>query len=134
MPKSKTTLSAIILVVIILLGLSIFAIITYPQVLVNSPIALTLGTDSKNVEFEQPFLNDKLQVQVKIDSGVSLWEAKILDNDTVVWEHSTGQSEKTTFRSDWISLPSGSYNFTFKTIGIGSLGAVVTVSSKGSFW
>lgn len=134
MPKFKTKLSVVVLVVIILLGLSIFAILTYPRIVISSPIAFTIGTDSKNVEFEQPALNDKVQVKVTIESGLSLWEAKILDGNTVVWRHSTGQTEQTTFTSDWITLTSGSYNFSFETIGVGSLEAMVTVSSKGSFW
>jgi len=33
-----------------------------------------------------------------------------------------------------VSLPRGSYNFTFGTVGVGALDATATVTSKGGVW
>ena len=47
---------------------------------------------------------------------------------------SAAQGEQQSYSSGWMSLPSGSYNFTFGTIGVGSLEVDVTVISKGRVW
>jgi hypothetical protein len=94
----------------------------------------TVGVQSETVTFDQPTLNNKVQVQVSGENGVALWNAKLLNGEAVIWEHSKGQGEQTTYTSEWMELTSGTYNFTFGTIGAGSLQATVTVSSKGGFW
>ncbi len=75
-----------------------------------------------------------VQVQVSVQSGISLWRARILSGDTVIWEHSATLGEQENYSSSWIPLAAGTYNFTFGIIGGGSLQATVTVSSKGGFW
>jgi hypothetical protein len=93
-----------------------------------------MGADSETTAFDQPFLNNAVQVQVTVQSGAALWRARIISGEQVIWEHTAAQGEQQSYNSDWIELPSGSYNFTFGTIGIGSLNALATVTSKGGFW
>lgn len=112
----------------------VYAGVTYPKTVLSSSVSFTVGFDVMSRGFNVPFLNDKVQVQVAVESGAALWTAQILNQSQVIWEHSAGQGEQTTYKSDWIELPSGSYNFTFRTLGAGSLSAQVTVTSKGGFW
>ncbi len=134
MPKSKATVALAVIVVIIVAGFALYAGLTYPRTTLTIPVSFSVGAEDKTVAFDQPFLDDKTQVQVTIENGAALWQAKITSQDQVVWEHTAGQGGQTSYDSGWIQLSSGSYNFTFTTIGIGSLDAVVTVTSKGGFW
>lgn len=84
--------------------------------------------------FEVPIFDSAVQVQVSISSGASLWQASIINaNGDTVWSDQASQGGQTTYNSDWISLPSGSYNFTFGTLG-GALEAQVSVKAKGGIW
>jgi hypothetical protein len=112
----------------------IYAGITYPRTIVTVPVSFTFGADATRTAFEQPNLDDKVQVQVTIQNGAALWQARILNGDEVIWEHRAAQGEMQSYDSGWLSLQSGSYNFTFGLIGAGSLAATATVSSKGGFW
>jgi len=132
MAKSVIALAAI--VIIIVAAFALYAGETYPRTTANTQVSFTIGADSKTTAFNQPFLDDKAQVQVTIQNGAALWRAQILSGDQVIWEHSAAQGEQQSYNSGWIILPSGNYNFTFGTIGIGSLDATVTVTSKGGFW
>ncbi len=134
MPISKGLGAALIIVIVLVAGFSIYASFTYPRAVVSYPVSFTVGADAVRQQFEVPMWNDKVQVKVAVNSGVSLWNAKILNQSEVIWEHSKGQGEETTYASEWIALPTGSYNFTFGTIGAGSLEAEITVTSKGGFW
>ena len=100
----------------------------------NIPVSFTIGADVKTTAFVQPFIDDKVQVEVTVQNGAALWQAQITSQSNVIWEHSAGQGEQTSYSSGWLELPSGSYNFTFRTVGVGSLNAVAAVSSKGGFW
>jgi hypothetical protein len=111
----------------------IFAAITFPRKILTFPVSFTIGADSKREQMEVPILNDQVMVQVIINSGSALWNARILDGEETVWSHSAAQGEQTTYNSGWILIPSGTYNFTFATAGAGSLSAEITVSSKGEF-
>ncbi len=133
MGKSKSILAIVSIVIIIVAAFGIYAGVTYPRTTANTQVSLTVGADKKTIAFDQPFLDDKAQIQVTIHTGAALWRAQILNGDQVIWEHSAAQGEQQSYNSGWISLPSGNYNFTFGTIG-GSLEAVATVSSKGGFW
>ena len=124
----------LVIVVIIVAGFALYAGLTYPRTTLTIPVSFSVGAEDKTVAFDQPFLDDKAQVQVTIENGAALWQAKITSQDQVVWEHTAGQGGQTSYDSGWIQLSSGSYNFTFTTVGIGSLDAVVTVTSKGGFW
>jgi hypothetical protein len=131
---SRTLIAVAAIVIIVVAVFAIYAGVTYPRTSVSIPISFTVGADSATEGFNQPVLNDKVQVQVSIQNGVALWRAQIMNGDQVIWEHAKGQGEQTNYDSGWIALPSGSYTFTFKALGAGSLEAVVTVTSKGGFW
>jgi len=122
------------IVIIVLAAFFIYEGVTYPRVTANTQVSFTVGADKRTIAFEQPFIDDKAQVQVTIQTGAALWQAQISNGDQVIWEHSAAQGEQQSYNSGWISLPSGNYNFTFGTIGIGSLDATATITSKGGFW
>jgi uncharacterized membrane protein len=131
MAKSVMVLTAILIVII---AIAVHAAITYPRTTASISVSFTIGADSKTITFDQPFLDDKAQVQVSVQNGAALWRAQILSSDQVIWEHSAAQGEQQSYSSGWIQLPSGNYNFTFGTIGLGSLDALATVTSKGGLW
>jgi len=131
---SKTLIAIGAVLIIIIAVFAVYAGVTYPRIVVTIPVSFIIGADSTTMAFEQPVLDDKVQVQVSVQNGAALWQAQILSGDQVIWEHGAGQGEQTNYDSGWLALPSGPYNFTFRTVGIGSLDATVTVSSKGGFW
>ena len=131
---SKSVLAVVVIAIIIVVAFSAYAGETYPRTTVNIPVSFTAGVDSKTTRFGQPFLDNKAQVQVTVQSGAVLWRAQILSGGQVIWEHSAAQGEQQSYHSGWIQLPTGNYNFTFGTIGIGSLDATASVASKGGFW
>ena len=130
--KALVAVGAILIVIVAVFA--VYAGLTYPRTVVTIPVSFTVGADSTTVEFEQPILNDKIQVQVTVQNGLAGWRARILQDDEIIWEDSAGQGEQQTYNSGWIQLPSASYNFTFGIVGVESLDAVATVSSKGGFW
>ena len=134
MAKSKVAIAAAVIVTIIIIAFSVYAAQTYPKTIVTIPISFTAGVDATNTQLNQPALNSKVQVQVSVQNGATLWRARISNGDQVIWEHSAAQGEQTSYNSGWLDLPSGTYTFTFGTIGGGSLEATVTVSAKGGFW
>ena len=134
MAKSKSVLGIASIVIIIVAAFAIFSGVTYPRTTTNIPVSFTIGVDSKTVAFDQPFIDDKVQVQVAVQNGAAFWRAQIKNGDQIIWEHSAAQGEQQSYSSGWIQLASGSYNFTFGTIGIGSLDATASVTSKGGFW
>ena len=134
MVKSKSIMALAAIVIIIVAAFAIYAGVTYPRTTANIPVSFTIGVDSKTTAFDQTSLDDKVQVQVAVQNGAALWRAQIRSGGQVIWEHSAAQGEQQSYNSGWIQLPSGSYNFTFGTIGIGSLDATATVTSKGGFW
>ena len=112
-----------------------YGALTFPKAAIDFNVVFTVGADRKLGTFEVPFLHDKVQVEVNIESGSALWTARITDsNGTEVWSHTAVQGGQTTYRSDWTSIPSGRYNFTFGTIELGELEANIRVDSKGGFW
>jgi hypothetical protein len=121
-------------ILIIILAVAIHAATTYPRTTASIFVSFTVGADSKTIEFDQPFLDDKVQVQVSVQNGAALWRAQIRSGDQIIWEHLAAQGEQQSYSSEWIPLPSRNYNFTFGTIGIGTLEATATVRSKGGFW
>lgn len=132
--KSRTKLIIGIATALIVVLLVAYSALTYTRVLVDFSVSFTIGADSRHVEFEVPFLHEYVKVEVSVHSGNSLWTAKILNGDDVLWSHATSQREQTTYSSEWIRLPSGRYNFTFATAGLGSLEAEIKLTSKGGFW
>ena len=134
MVKLKVAIALGAIVVILVAAFAIYAGVTYPSTVVNTQVSFTVGADTKTTAFTQSFLDNKVQVQVAIQNGAALWRAQIRSGDQVLWEHSAAQGGQQTYGSGWIQLPSGNYNFTFGTIGVGSLQATATVTSKGGFW
>ena len=134
MPKSKSAIALAAIVIIIIAAFSVYAGETYPRTTASIPTSFKIGIDSKTTAFDQPFLDNKVQVHVTIQSGAALWRAQILNGGQVIWEHSAAQGEQQSYNSGWIQLSSGKYNFTFGTIGVGSLDATASVTSKGGFW
>jgi uncharacterized membrane protein len=134
MPQSRALIVVTLIVIVVFAAVGLFAGVTAPRAVVSIPVSFTIGADSKTVAFEQPALNDKVQVQVTVQNGAALWRARILSGDQIFWEHVAALGEQQSYSSDWIPLSTRSYNFTFGTIGIGALDATVTVTSKGGFW
>src|SRR4030042_5668875 len=131
MAKSKAVLTVAAIIIVLAAAFTIYTGATYPRTIVSVPVSFTVGADVTTGGFDQPILNDQVQVQVALQSGAALWEARILSGDQLIWEHSAAQGEQQSYSSGWIKLPSGGYNFTFGTIGLGSLDALATVTSKG---
>ena len=134
MSKSKSAIALVSIVIIIIAAFSVYSGETYPRSSVNLSVSFTVGADSKIIAFDQPFLDNNVQVQVTVHSGVALWQAQITSQGNVIWQHSAGQGEQTSYNSGWMDLQADNYNFTFKTVGVGSLNADITVTSKGGFW
>ena len=134
-PKKSRAKMVLALTVMLIAVLAVaYFLVTYPRVLVDFTVSFTIGADIKRVEFEVPFLHDLVRVEVYVQSGNALWNAKILSGDEVLWNHAASQGGQTTYSSEWIKLSSGRYNFTFATAGLGSLEAKVKLTSKGGFW
>jgi uncharacterized membrane protein len=87
MPTSKTTIAIAVIVIIIIAVFGLYAAITYPRTVVTIPVSFTIGADVTTRAFDQPTLNDKVQVQVAVQNGAALWRARILNGDQVIWEH-----------------------------------------------
>lgn len=134
MRKFKSVIALVAIVIIVVAAFSVYAGVTYPRITASIPVSFRIGVDSKTASFSQPFLNDKVQVHVVVQDGTALWRAQILSGGDVVWEHSAAQGEQQSYDGGWIQLPTGNYNFTFGIIGIGSLDATASVTSKGGFW
>jgi hypothetical protein len=134
MTKSKTLTAVAAIIIVLAAAFTIYSGATYHRTIVNIPVSFTIGADVATGEFDQSVLNDQIQLQVAVQNGAALWHAQILSGNQVVWEHRAALGEQQSYSSGWIQLSSGSYNFTFGTIGIGSLDATFSVSSKGGFW
>lgn len=134
MPMSKSLTALVAIIIITVAASAIYAGATYPRTIVSIPVSFTVGTDVTNTQFDQSILNSKVLVQITIQHGAALWRARILSGDQIIWEHAATQGEQQSYTSGWLTLPSGSYNFTFGLVGAGSLDATATVSSKGGFW
>ena len=122
-------------VVAIILIAGLYSTLTFPRNLAELEVSFSIGAEEEQKEFELPILHDKTQVEVVISSGSALWGASITDaSGSKVWEYAKAQGDQTVYTSDWLTLPSGSYKFTFGTMGLGGLKASVKVTSKGGFW
>lgn len=129
--KIAVAVVAVSLVIGSILGAFYF---TFPREILTFPISFTIGADVKNELMEVPFMNDRVMVEVVINSGSALWRARILNGEEIMWGHSGAQGGQTTYNSGWLHISSGLYNFSFATLGAGSLSAEITVTSKGGFW
>lgn len=134
--KGMTRSLMVVVLIIIIIGacIGLYTVLTYPRSAVNFTVSFTIGADVERREFSVPILHETVQVEVVVNNGNLLWTANILQHSDVLWSHAAHQGGQTTYQSDWIRLPSGDYNFTFATAGIGSLDAEIQVTSKGGFW
>ena len=130
--RFRTVVIAVVIILILILGG--YSILTFPRTVLSLPVSFTLGAESQTNGFDVPFLQDKVQVEVVVSSGTSLWSARIVNQGNVLWSHAAVQGEQTKYDSEWIPLANAPYNLTFSTLGGGSLSAQVTVTSKGGFW
>ena len=127
-------IAVVVILVVVVAGT--YAGLTFPRAVVDFSVSFPVGVDIQQEEFEVPFLHDKVQVEVIVTNGSSLWRA-FIKNDAVAqfWDYTAKQGENQTYHSDWIPLPSGRYNFTFANLNSTSaLDASIKVISKGSFW
>jgi hypothetical protein len=132
--KKKTLRTVVLIAVLVVIALGIYIALTYPKTVVSFPVSFTWGADVENKEFEVPLLHGRAQVEVIVSSGQTWWTANIIHQDDPIWNHTTHQEDQTTYKSGWIELSSGHYNFTFATAGLGSLEAEIKVTTKGGFW
>ena len=132
--KTKTLRAVVLIAVLVVVALGVYAAITYPKTVVSFPVAFTIGANVEHKEFDMPLLHGWAQVEVIVSSGTALWAANIILQDETIWSHTAHQGGQTTYESGWIELPSGHYNFTFATAGLGSLEAEIRVTTKGGFW
>lgn len=132
--SSKTFKAVVLITVLMVVSVVMYAVLTYPRTVVSFSVAFTIGANVESREFEMPFLHRWVEVEVTVTSGTALWTAKITSQNETFWSHATHQGGQTTYRSGWIELPSGKYNFTFATAGLGSLEAEIKVTTKGGFW
>ncbi len=131
---SNATRIAVAVIMVILIIVGIFAAITYPRSVLGFSVSFTAGAQVETHGFSVPILDGQVQLQVSVISGTVLWSARIQSYGNTLWSHTTTQGGQTTYTSEWVPLAMGNYNFTFATIGLGTLNADVTVSSKGGFW
>ena len=123
-----------LIVTVVVASIGFYSLLTFPRNIVDFPVSFTIGADVERVEFSVPVLHGLVQVEVVVSSGNLVWTAKILRGNNTMWVDSKSQAGQTTYRSEWTSLASGNYNFTFAAAGFGSLEAVVKVTSKGGIW
>ncbi len=127
--------AAAALIIIILVVVVAFSALTYPSTVVSFPVSFTVGAAGQEKVFSVQAWDNAVDIQISISSGGALWSASIVNSKgTTMWTHQTAQGEQTTYDSGWVPISSGNYNFTFGTIGAGSLNAEVTVKAKGGFW
>jgi hypothetical protein len=131
---SKTWIVVLMVAALAVTSLGTYAALTFPRSVVSFPVSFTIGAEVEQREFEVPAMHEWVEVQVVVTSGTSLWTAKILVDDDVLWSHTAHQGDQTSYKSGWIKLPSGPYTFKFVTAGLGSLDAAISVTSKGGFW
>jgi hypothetical protein len=72
MVKSKSAFAVVTIVIIVVAAFAIYAGETYPRTTVNTRESFTIGADTKTIAFNQPFLDDKVQVQVTVQNGAAL--------------------------------------------------------------
>jgi hypothetical protein len=129
---SMKAIALTLIVVVVVFGA--YTVATYPRTAVSFPVSFTVGAERETVKLNVPWLLSQAQVEIKVQSGTALWAAGIISGNHTVWSHSAIQGGQTTYTSEWMELPDGQYNFTFRTLGIGSLEAEIKVTTKGGFW
>jgi hypothetical protein len=126
---SRTSKLAMMVIALAVVAIAYLAV-TYPRTIASTTASLTAGINSKNVEFDVPWLHESAQIEIKVQSGLgAVWSATISSGNNVLWNNQ-GSGD---YLSDWIKLPAGHYVFTFITLG-GALEAQVNIRTKGGIW
>jgi ABC-type antimicrobial peptide transport system permease subunit len=134
MAMSRVLKATMLIVIIVVAVFGIYAAVTFPKTVVSFPVSFTIGAETKTEEFDVPWLHGLIQVEIKVQSGTALWYAEMTSGDEKIWSHSAAQGGQTTYTSEWTEISAARYNFTFKTLGIGSLEGEIKVTTKGGFW
>jgi fatty-acid desaturase len=134
MAMSRVLRATVLIVVIVVAVFSIYAAVTLPKTVVSFPVSFTIGAETKTEGFDVSWLHRSIQVEIKIQSGTALWSAEITSGDKKIWSHSAAQGGQTTYTSEWTQISAAPCNFTFRTLGIGSLDGEIKVTTKGGFW
>jgi hypothetical protein len=134
MSMSRILKATVLIVVIVVVVFGIHAAVTLPKTVISFPVSFTIGAETKTEEFDVPWLHGSIQVEIRIQSGTALWSAEITSEDKTIWSHSAAQGGQTTYTGEWTEISAAPYNFTFRTLGIGSLEAEIEVTTKGGFW
>lgn len=129
----KKSLIALAILVVAVPGYMVIPL-AYSQTAMRFPVSFSIGADLKEMAFDVPILLGWVRVEVVVDSGTSVLTANIMEHDNVVWTYSTRQGDQTTYTSGWITVLSGHYNFTYATVGLGSLEGKITVTTIGGVW
>jgi hypothetical protein len=132
--KNRRLRSVVFVAVLAVVALVVYASLTYPVKAVSFPVSFTIGANVEDRELDMSPLHGWAQVEVTVNSGTALWTATIKNQDENIWDHRASQGGQTIYKSEWIELSSGQYNFTFATAGFGELNADVKVTTKGGFW
>ena len=99
MAKSGAVKALAVIAVLIVAAFALCAGLTYPRTVLTIPVSLTVGADVTNTKFDQPILDNMVQVQVSVQSGTALWQAQILYGNQVIWQHAASQGEQTSYNS-----------------------------------
>ena len=134
MAMSRALKAIVLIVIIVAAAFGVYAAVTFPRTVVSFPVSFTVGAEKEENEFDVPWLHGLLQVEINVQSGTALWSARITSGDEAIWSHTAAQGGQTTYASGWIEISAGRYNFTFRTVGIGSLEGEIKVTTKGGFW
>ncbi|MCJ7635241.1 hypothetical protein MUP77_22985 [Candidatus Bathyarchaeota archaeon] len=127
---SRTSKLAMMVIALVVVAIAAYVAVTYPRTIASTTVSLTAGINSKNVEFDVPWLHERAQIEVMVQSGLgAVWSATISSGNNVLWNNQ-GSGD---YLSDWIKLPAGHYVFTFITLG-GALEAQVNIRTKGGIW
>jgi len=132
--KNPTVKIILVIAIIAIVVFAAYAVFTYPKTVVDFPVSFSIGAETEERDFELSVLQSKVQVEIVINTGSTLWTASIIHQNVTIWDHRATQGGQTTYQSEWLELSSGQYNFTFTAAGFGELDANVKVIAKGGFW
>ncbi|MCW4031233.1 MAG: hypothetical protein NWE80_02595 [Candidatus Bathyarchaeota archaeon] len=132
--KPRIFTKVFLVAVVAVAALVVYAALTYPKTAISFPVSFIIGANLEDRELDISPLHGWAQVEVIVNSGTALWSATIKHQDETVWDHRASQGGQTIYKSSWIELSGGQYNFAFATAGFGELNADVKVTTKGGFW
>jgi hypothetical protein len=87
-----------------------------------------------NKTFEVPVLEGQFKLKLPSKAAQPFGQQAFQVATAPFGHIRAAQGGQTTNSSEWITLSSGTYDFSLATAGLGSLSAQITVDSKGCFW